>query len=76
MLRLPRDVKNESSLLYTRSRDIHAVGIVLLQMVLGLDVTERFSDIHMALEPCMFSASSLLLSLIDFSSSQHKYPLP
>ena len=59
--RLPRDVKNESSLLYTRQRDIHAVGIVLLQMLLGLDVTEKYSDIHMALESC---ASSLPLPLI------------
>jgi len=50
--RLPRDVKNESSLLYTRQRDIHAVGIVLLQMLLGLDVMQQYSDVHMALDSC------------------------
>ncbi|KAF8345771.1 kinase-like domain-containing protein [Amanita rubescens] len=50
-----RDVQNESSLFYTRHRDIHAVGIVLLQMLLGLDVTERFSDVQSAL---MFSSIS------------------
>ena len=50
--RRSRDVQNESSLFYTRHRDIHAVGIVLLQMLLGLDVTERFSDIQSALSFC------------------------
>ncbi|KAF9457367.1 kinase-like domain-containing protein [Collybia nuda] len=47
---LSRDVKNESSLLYTRQRDIHSVGIVLLQMLMGLDVTEKFSNVHTALQ--------------------------
>ncbi|TFK38831.1 hypothetical protein BDQ12DRAFT_605427 [Crucibulum laeve] len=47
---LSRDVKNESSLLYTRQRDLHAVGIVLLQMLIGLDVTERYSDVHSVIE--------------------------
>ncbi|KAG7440064.1 Serine/threonine-protein kinase [Guyanagaster necrorhizus] len=46
---LSKDAKNESLLLYTRQRDIHAVGVVLLQMLLGLDVTERFADVHTAL---------------------------
>ncbi|SJL11916.1 uncharacterized protein ARMOST_15330 [Armillaria ostoyae] len=46
---LSKDAKNESLLLYTHQRDIHAVGVVLLQMLLGLDVTERFSDVHTAL---------------------------
>ncbi|KAF8148631.1 kinase-like domain-containing protein [Crassisporium funariophilum] len=41
---LSRDVQNESSLIYTRQRDLHAVGIVLLQMLMGLDVIERFPD--------------------------------
>ncbi|KAK0438425.1 kinase-like domain-containing protein [Armillaria borealis] len=46
---LSKDAKNESLLLYTHQRDIHAVGVVLLQMLLGLDVTERYSDVHTAL---------------------------
>ncbi|KAJ7596327.1 kinase-like domain-containing protein [Mycena floridula] len=46
---LSNDVKYESSLLYTRQRDIHDVGIVLLQMLLGLDCVKRFSDLDSAL---------------------------
>ncbi|PPQ98103.1 hypothetical protein CVT26_003273 [Gymnopilus dilepis] len=40
---LSRDM-NESSLNYTKQRDIHDVAIVLLQMLLGLDVCERYAD--------------------------------
>lgn len=47
--RLSRDVKNESSLLYTRQRDLHAVGIVLLQMLMGMNVTEVFPDVQGAI---------------------------
>ncbi|KAI0696604.1 hypothetical protein BC835DRAFT_1341525 [Cytidiella melzeri] len=39
----------DSPLVYTRSRDIHAVGIVLLQMLMGLDVMNRYRDVHEAL---------------------------
>ncbi|KAF5320234.1 hypothetical protein D9611_011377 [Ephemerocybe angulata] len=52
---LSRDVKNESSLLYTRRRDIHSVGIVLLQMLMGLDVVERFSDVEAAIHASSIS---------------------
>jgi hypothetical protein len=52
--RLSREVQNESSLLYTRQRDIHAVGIVLLQMLMGLDVMERFPDAQTAIHACWF----------------------
>ncbi|KAJ2913179.1 hypothetical protein MD484_g7237, partial [Candolleomyces efflorescens] len=52
---LSRDVKNESSLLYTRRRDIHSVGVVLLQMLMGLDVTERFSDVQAAIHASSIS---------------------
>jgi hypothetical protein len=52
--RLSREVQNESSLLYTRQRDIHAVGIVLLQMLMGLDVMERFPDAQTAIHACPF----------------------
>ena len=45
-------MQDESSLFYTRHRDIHAVGIVLLQMLLGLDVTDRFSGVQYALISC------------------------
>ncbi|KAG6856809.1 hypothetical protein H0H87_000506 [Tephrocybe sp. NHM501043] len=55
--RLSREEKNESSLLYTRQRDIHAVGIVLLQMLLGMDVTEKYANIHEALQASLVSSS-------------------
>ncbi|KAJ7121645.1 hypothetical protein C8R44DRAFT_622641 [Mycena epipterygia] len=51
------DVKNESSLLYTRHRDIHAVGIVLMQMVLGLDVTDRYPDAYAAIRASSMSSN-------------------
>lgn len=47
---LSNDAKNESSLLYTRRRDIHSVGIVFLQVLLGLDVMQRFDDAREALQ--------------------------
>ena len=39
----------ESKLDYTKARDIHSAGIVLLQMLLGHDVMERFNDPQSAL---------------------------
>ncbi|TFK23737.1 other/PEK/GCN2 protein kinase [Coprinopsis marcescibilis] len=54
---LSRDVKNESALLYTKRRDIHNVGIVLMQMLLGLDVTERFSDVQEAIHSSSISTA-------------------
>ncbi|KAJ7488435.1 kinase-like domain-containing protein [Mycena latifolia] len=54
---LSKDVKNESALLYTRHRDIHAVGIVLMQMLLGLDVAERFPDAYAAIRASSMSAN-------------------
>jgi translation initiation factor 2-alpha kinase 4 len=57
---LSKDVQNESSLLYTRQRDIHDVGIVLLRMLLGLDVVDRFPDPLTAIHSCK---SCLILCL-------------
>jgi len=34
-------MQNKLALLYTRQRDIHDVGIVLTQMLMGLDVVTR-----------------------------------
>jgi hypothetical protein len=69
--RLSREVQNESSLLYTRQRDIHAVGIVLLQMLMGPDVMERFPDAQTAIHACQSSLNShlvhLLIVLVSFS---------
>ncbi|KAK7057453.1 kinase-like domain-containing protein [Favolaschia claudopus] len=52
---LSKDIKNESALLYTRHRDIHAVGIVMMQMLLGLDVTERYPDLYAAMRDSTMS---------------------
>lgn len=40
----------DSPLMYTRNRDLYALGIVLLKMLLGSDITERFADGHEALQ--------------------------
>ncbi|KAI0954220.1 hypothetical protein AcV7_007513 [Taiwanofungus camphoratus] len=45
---LPSDAV-DSPLVYTKTRDIHAVGIILLQMLMGRNVMERFPDVHSAL---------------------------
>ena len=63
---LSRDVKNESALFYTRRRDIHAVGVVLLQMLMGLDVIERFSDVNAAIHACVYLSSHPLSLLTDW----------
>ncbi|OBZ78007.1 Serine/threonine-protein kinase gcn2 [Grifola frondosa] len=63
---LPRDAV-ESSLVYTKSRDIHAAGVILLQMLMGRDVMERHSDAQSALRMSSISpylqqlASNMLL---------------
>ena len=46
--RLPKGVI-ESPLVYTKSRDLHYAGIILLQMLLGKDVMEHYPDFHTAL---------------------------
>lgn len=47
-LRMSKDMI-ESPLVYTRCRDLHAAGIILLQMLMGRDITSKFRDIHGAL---------------------------
>lgn len=44
----------DSALVYTRGRDLHCVGIILLQMLLGLDVVERYPDAQSALKACVY----------------------
>ncbi|THH07416.1 hypothetical protein EW145_g3398 [Phellinidium pouzarii] len=39
----------ESPLLYTRCRDMHSVGVLVLQMLLGLDVVSRYPNPRAAL---------------------------
>ncbi len=50
-LRLAKD-GHDSALIYTKARDIHYAGVVLLQMLLGRDVVERFPDAQAALVSC------------------------
>ncbi|CAL1710511.1 unnamed protein product [Somion occarium] len=40
---LPKDAV-DSPLVYTKNRDIHAAGIILLQMLIGRDVVDRYPD--------------------------------
>jgi len=47
---------------YTIQRDIHAVGTVFLQMLLGLDMMDRYQDIHAALKACKHSHTIAPLS--------------
>ena len=69
LVRLSSDAKNESSLLYTRKRDIHSVGIVFLQMLLGLDVMQRFGDVYEALRSCTLTSSLLCLKVLTVINS-------
>lgn len=54
--RLPHEAV-ESPLVYTKCRDIHSVGVILLQMLMGSDVMERFPDVHTALRNCTRSTA-------------------
>ena len=51
--RLSKDVL-ENPLEYTKGRDIHDAGIVLLKMLLGKDVTNHYPDYHAALSTGSF----------------------
>jgi hypothetical protein len=52
--RLSKDVI-DSPLLYTKTRDIYCLGIVLLQMLMGKDVMEHFPNgVQSALRACAF----------------------
>ncbi|KAJ3481924.1 hypothetical protein NLI96_g7338 [Meripilus lineatus] len=45
----------ESPLVYNRCRDLHSAGIVLIQMLLGRNVTSRYHDVHTALSGASIS---------------------
>nr|GAT55219.1 predicted protein [Mycena chlorophos] len=71
-----KDLKNESSLIYTRQRDIHDVGVVLLQMLLGIDVMDRYPDPFTAIRASTISpnlqkhAMTMLMPSPSSSSSK------
>ena len=48
LYRMSKDVL-ESPLEYTKARDIHDVGVILMQMLLGKDVSENYPDFQTAL---------------------------
>ncbi|KAI0666498.1 Serine/threonine-protein kinase [Trametes maxima] len=52
---MPQDAV-ESTLVYTKGRDIHAIGIVLLQMLMGRDVMDKRPDPQSALHTSSVSA--------------------
>ncbi|KAL1938729.1 hypothetical protein VTO73DRAFT_11332 [Trametes versicolor] len=51
---MPQDT-TESTLVFTKGRDIHAVGIALVQMLMGRDVMDRFPDPQSALHTTSIS---------------------
>lgn len=59
----------DSALVYTRGRDLHCVGIILLQMLLGVDVVDRYPDAHNALQNCTFLSSSTLFRAIHLTNN-------
>ncbi|EGN94241.1 hypothetical protein SERLA73DRAFT_126224 [Serpula lacrymans var. lacrymans S7.3] len=69
---LSKDVL-ESPLSYTRSRDIHHVGIVLLQMLMGRDVTRQYSDPQAALQrsPISPGLQQYAMSMLVPSKKNH-----
>ncbi|KZT71101.1 Serine/threonine-protein kinase [Daedalea quercina L-15889] len=64
----------ESPLVYTKCRDIHAVGIILLQMLMGSDVMERFPDVHTALRNSSISPH-LQQQAVDMLTQNKKHPV-
>ncbi|OSC98901.1 Serine/threonine-protein kinase [Trametes coccinea BRFM310] len=57
----------ESTLVYTKGRDVHAAGIVLLQMIMGRDVMDRYPDPQSALlsesvSPFLQQKAAMMLS--------------
>lgn len=56
--------------MYTKSRDIHYLGIILLQMLMGKNVMDEFPDgFQSALGACTFNFRRLVrLSFLTFSS--------
>ncbi|EIW85919.1 hypothetical protein CONPUDRAFT_114006 [Coniophora puteana RWD-64-598 SS2] len=50
----------DSPLSYSKRRDIHCVGIVFLQMILGCDVTKLYTDPRTALQAAPLSSPELL----------------
>ncbi|KAI0635341.1 Serine/threonine-protein kinase [Trametes polyzona] len=63
---MPQDTA-ESTLVFTKGRDIHAVGIVLVQMIMGRDVMDKFPDPQSALHstsvsPFLQQKAAIMLS--------------
>ena len=67
----------DSSLTYTPSRDLHDVGIILLQMLLGHDVMERFPGPQDALQssefPSLITSNDLSSFLVAAMSEKLKH---
>ena len=60
----------ENPLEYTKSRDLHDAGIVLLQMLLGKDVMDHYPDFHTALSTGELIAQ-ILESRRSFDDDSH-----
>ncbi|KAI0266451.1 kinase-like domain-containing protein [Gloeopeniophorella convolvens] len=62
----------DSTLIYTKGRDIHYVGVVFLQMLLGRDVVEHFPDAQAALTSSSISPA-LQRIVLNMVSQKKKY---
>ena len=51
--RLPKEAM-DSPLQYSRSRDVHSVGVLFLQMLVGWNVMEVYPSPKLALQSCQF----------------------
>ncbi|KAH7923751.1 Serine/threonine-protein kinase [Leucogyrophana mollusca] len=63
----------DSPLSYTRSRDIHCVGVVFLQMIMGRDVMRQFRDPRAALQASTVSGvlQTCALNMLSLSKKSH-----
>lgn len=66
---LPKEIV-DSPLVYTKNRDIYSVGIILMQMVLGHDVMERYPDVQTALRNATISLRLQQMALSMLSPSK------
>ena len=61
--------QTESNLVYTRKRDIHDAGIVFMQMLVGLDVLERCTDVDDAIHSGTTNFHTLPFANIPLSAN-------
>ncbi|KAH7905298.1 kinase-like domain-containing protein [Hygrophoropsis aurantiaca] len=63
----------DSPLSYTRGRDIHCVGVIFLQMIMGRDVMRQFTDPRAALQASTLSGVLQICALNMLSISKRSH---